>query len=178
MAFGIAVGEGFVNGQINKLTIVDLGPGDGIFLYSPSIGPNNLVASFTAAPGFDASGNEFLGGSTSYGFSSPSYYAIQQVGLGIFYASASSQAGPWSYFGSLQVNTVTPGDLLLTFNGIVGTINVPQGAPSITTLPADGNSGSTWVSGERAFMNNNWVTPINNNFAAIVAALTAAGIVL
>jgi hypothetical protein len=47
----------------------------------------------------------------------------------------------------------------------------------IATLPADGNSGTTWVSGERAFMNNNWVANINSNFGVIISALQSVGII-
>jgi len=48
---------------------------------------------------------------------------------------------------------------------------------SILTLPPDANSGTTWVSGERAFMNNNWVANINSNFQTIITALQTAGII-
>jgi hypothetical protein len=47
----------------------------------------------------------------------------------------------------------------------------------IQSLPNDSNSGSTWVSGERAFMNNNWVANVNFNFAVITTALQNAGII-
>lgn len=47
----------------------------------------------------------------------------------------------------------------------------PMGAivnyPLSTSVPTDTNSGTTWVSGERAFMNNNWVAAINNISAAL-----------
>ncbi len=54
--------------------------------------------------------------------------------------------------------------------------SIPEARPSLATLPTDNNSGSTWVSGERAFMNTNWVGNINANFTAIVNSLVAAGI--
>ena len=57
------------------------------------------------------------------------------------------------------------------------TVTVPQSVSgSILTLPNDTNSGSTWVAGERSFMNNNWVANINSNFSIIVSALQTAGI--
>lgn len=37
-----------------------------------------------------------------------------------------------------------------------------NGYTNLGTAPNDSNSGSTWVSGERAFMNNNWVAYFNN----------------
>lgn len=37
------------------------------------------------------------------------------------------------------------------------------------TAPNDTNSGSTWVSGERAFMNNNWVAYMNGLNSALAA---------
>ncbi len=48
---------------------------------------------------------------------------------------------------------------------------------AIATLPTDTNSGTTWVSGERTFMNNNWVSNINSNFSAIITALKNANII-
>ncbi len=53
---------------------------------------------------------------------------------------------------------------------------IPETAPVLATLPTDTNSGTTWVSGERAFMNTNWVGNINSNFTAIVNSLKQAGI--
>lgn len=37
------------------------------------------------------------------------------------------------------------------------------------TAPNDGNSGTTWVSGERAFMNNNWVAYMNGINSALTS---------
>ena len=54
--------------------------------------------------------------------------------------------------------------------------SIPATAPTLASLPNDNNSGSTWVAGERAFMNNNWVANVNSNFAAIKTALVNAGI--
>ena len=59
----------------------------------------------------------------------------------------------------------------------VSTIPVAGVSGSIATLPNDNNSGSTWVAGERAFMNNNWVANINSNFSTIITALQSAGII-
>lgn len=56
-------------------------------------------------------------------------------------------------------------------------IPVPNVSLLISSLPNDTNSGSTWVTGERAFMNNNWVALINQNTNAIISALQQAGII-
>jgi hypothetical protein len=42
-----------------------------------------------------------------------------------------------------------------------------SGFPSLGSAPNDSNSGSTWVSGERAFMNNNWVAYMNSIDSAL-----------
>jgi hypothetical protein len=81
--------------------------------------------------------------------------------------SASYNNSGWTFFDTVSMDGVFE---------ISGTRVVPVGTPSMASLPADTNSGTTWVSGERAFMNNNWVNNVNSNFVAIVAALQAAGI--
>ena len=145
----------------------------GAFFYSPSEAAGNLIASIAAAAGADQFGNQYLAGVSSYGASFAS-----QLGGGFVVLYSGSQLGGWA--AGAQVETDVSGDLVLdSVSGkIIGNITTPQPAISISSLPTDTNSGSTWVSGERAFMNNNWVSPINSNFSAIKAALQAAGITL
>jgi len=52
--------------------------------------------------------------------------------------------------------------------------NIPVPAVAGFPLPNDNNSGTGWVSGERAFMNNSWIAPVN----ALYNALVAAGIIV
>jgi hypothetical protein len=42
-----------------------------------------------------------------------------------------------------------------------------SGWPSLGTAPNDANSGTTWVAGERTFMNNNWVAYMNSIDSAL-----------
>jgi hypothetical protein len=151
----------------------------GQFIYTPSPGAGNLWASITtAATSADDFGNATVAGVAQYAQIGGTWFAVALEGALVTWFSAASQAGPYTAIGDLEATTLSGGTLLINFAAIAGTINVPAAAPSIATLPTDNNSGSTWVSGERAFMNNNWVANINNNFSNIVSALAAAGIIV
>lgn len=150
----------------------------GAFFYSGTPAAGNLLASIAPAAGTDQFGNAYLQYITSYFASGGTAFAVQ-VAIGIGFYTAPSQAGPYTTFASLGVQA-SPATLFVNFANIqLGTSaveTIPAPAPSITTLPHDPNSGSTWVSGERAFMNTNWVDAINANFAAITSLLAAVGI--
>jgi hypothetical protein len=170
MPFGNAVGQGFVQGLITKLTIADLGPGDGFWVYSTATPmPNDLLMSFTASGGTDSAGNVYFQGLTVY-LAGSTYYALVINGGSASWYTASSEAGPWTFQGELEASSSSSGTLFINFSAIAGTINVPQPVPGTYPVPLDNNSGTTWVSGERAFMNNNWVAFMNDVGAALVAA--------
>jgi hypothetical protein len=120
MAFGNAVGEGFVNGIITKLTVANLGPGDGVFVYSTStVLPNDLELSYTGSAGTDSAGNEFFAGLTEYALAGGTYYAININDATISIYSAAAEAGPWTLQGALLASTSAAGTLLLEFaNGL------------------------------------------------------------
>jgi hypothetical protein len=81
MPFGNAVGEGFVNGIITKITVADLAPGDGIFVYAPAVALGDLIASITAASGTDdGHGNPFVEGIAAYVTTAGKTYALQLGG--------------------------------------------------------------------------------------------------
>jgi hypothetical protein len=156
---------------------------NGIFTYSlAGPGAGNLISSdVPAGITQDTYGNAIPNNSyTSYFNTGAGWTAINLASGVITWYTAASEAGPWSAisgigFGSLGAITITP--------GAGGTIQlgnfatpIPIADPTITSLPTDANSGSTWVSGERAFMNTNWVGNINSNFTNIVTALRNAGI--
>lgn len=187
MSFGNSQTQGFNNSsQVTTNKIVVFGPDQGIFVYSGTPAAGNLIETAgIESPGTDDFGNAYLSGSTTYSDDSGIWLASNNNG-GIFnfFISPTGFGGPYTPVAEIgfdfvgttgHVNIQSSDGVSASFNGTNFTI--PQGlSPDIQTLPNDTNSGTTWVSGERAFMNNNWVAPINNNFAAIVAALQAAGI--
>lgn len=198
MPFGTAVGEGFTNGVISKITIAELGPGDGIFIYTPTVGAGNLVGSFSSFSGTDKYGNPFQAGSVLYGPGGS--YAQLSNGVLNFQGSASQFAPAYvetqNIAGLLEISSgrKTSGDVaaLIDLQSRSANIGVSQidlgadqvicnsgilsgifglGTPPNYPLPTDGNSGSSWATGERAYINN-CVNAIN----FLVSVLQGAGI--
>jgi len=153
----------------------------GMFSYEPSPGAGNLVSSAGAvSAGTDQYGNAYLDGQVTYSSNAGLFWsALQNNGGELTWYEAASEAGPWTSEAGIgfSFNNITGGGLIFnTPAGISGSITLPIAAPSITSLPSDSNSGSTWVSGERAFMNSNWVNNINSNDSNIVTQLVLAGV--
>lgn len=176
------------NAEFNNLTIRGTFLGTnfifssaGLFLYSGTPAAGNLIFSITpAATTADSFGNTVPNaGGTSY-INDGAFWSAVNLGDGeIQWFKASAPSGAWTVESAIgfSFNNITGGGLILTAPaGIGGSVSIPQFTPSILNLPNDPNSGTTWVSGERAFMNNNWVANVNSNFNAIVSALQAAGI--
>ena len=80
--------------------------------------------------------------------------------------SAQMTPSGWTFFEPADFNTLK----------ISGIQIVPQGIPGLYTIPQEPYSGTGWVSGERAWMNSNWVDEINYNFSQIMSCLYNAGI--
>ena len=172
MPFGNAVGEGFVNGSIlivNKVIVE--GANEGVFVYNGTPAAGNLEATFTGNSGVDSFGNNYLQGCSTYssGFAT-------NMNNGLISVYTGTLASGWLSQGSMQA--VAGGGFIITApSGVTfsapsmgGTIAIPQSAISGFPLPNDSNSGTGWVSGERAFMNSNWIAPINSLYAALVGA--------
>jgi hypothetical protein len=100
---------------------------------------------------------------------------------------ASYTSGAWTFDAAVSLgSSATATDLTISSqmfspngNPVFGWSE--DGAyPLSTSVPDDSNSGTTWVSGERAFMNDNWVAAINNTAGLvnyIYAVLQDAGII-
>ena len=112
-----------------------------------------------------------------------SFGNASSTGTGAIMFSGKSLAGSGASYIECADSTlsgVTGGEIVMSAGDISingGTLPVAGISTGIATLPNDTNSGSTWVSGERAFMNNNWVANINGNFSTLVGALVTAGII-
>jgi hypothetical protein len=154
---------------VRARTVYVSGVNGGVFVYNPGRGPGSLITSVVGANGTDGVGNATLQGTTSYQTAGSEVFALNLNGFALSWWSAATEAGPYSFIGQLEMELTGDG-LIIDFSSISGVINVPQVAVSGFPLPADPNSGTTWVSGERAFMNNDWINPINNLYSALQAA--------
>jgi hypothetical protein len=159
MAFGNAVGEGFNNGEITKLTIANLGPGDGLWIYStaePEAG--TLQYSFTEGTGTDDAGNAYLAGAVSY-LAGSTYSATAINGGSVQYWTAPGYAGPWTLQGELEISLAGGGFVINFANATAAgnftvdgnlTLAVPlavTGSSAIAGLP---NGGITGTSGAQS----------------------------
>jgi hypothetical protein len=137
MPFGGAVGEGFVSPAVFRITVEDLVPGDGFFLYSPTKAFGNLVSSDTVQAGTDSVGNAFLAGNTTYQIGSTCFATSLNGGFINFY-TATGAGGPWTFQGNILISTVGP-TLVFNFPQLGGAITIPQPAIAVSmplTLPA------------------------------------------
>src|SRR6185437_9077438 len=152
----------------------------GIFSYSPSPGAGNLVSSEGAtAAGTDQYGNAYLPGQVSYTNAGLFWSAQQTDGATLTWYQASSEAGPWTAESSIgfSFNNITGGGLVFSCPaGISGTFTLPFTSPVISNLGHDNNSGSTFVSGERAQMNSIWADNANTSFSDILNWIVGSGL--
>lgn len=168
---------------------------NGMFVYNAS-GPGAGNLSFTVANAgttTDSFGNTVIdggvGGACAYNGAAAAFLGNASIE---FQTTAGAIAGGFggqifeNINGQLQLNSGgtsvadTQGQIILGSAG-VGTGKTRfdvfaqrssfngSGFPSLGTAPNDSNSGSTWVAGERAFMNNNWVAYMNNIDSALEA---------
>jgi hypothetical protein len=120
MPFGNAVGQGFTNPEINEISIVELGPDDGLFFYEPEEGAGNLVGSisFFTGTAVDKYGNIVYPGFVSY----QSNGGYTQLNLGVlnFYGMlglttpASIQASTGGGFLEISSGLINGGDTVAT----------------------------------------------------------------
>jgi hypothetical protein len=141
----------------------------GAFFYSGTPAAGNLLASIANTAGTDAKGNAYVQGTASY-LTGSTCYALANIGGAMVWYSASSEAGPWTYSGQLEIGAA--GELVIDFASIIGALNIPQSAPTGYPLPTDPNTGSSWATGERGYINN-CVNMIN----ALYAVLENAGVI-
>ncbi|HLK02385.1 MAG TPA: hypothetical protein VKU39_21085, partial [Streptosporangiaceae bacterium] len=111
--------------------------GSNAFYYSgagtPALGA--LIASVAASAGTDTAGNAYLAGTASYGGTAPHLFATANTGGTVQFWTAASAAGPWSFYGEIEIAPSTPGELVLSFTSISGAINTPQASGASAVLP-------------------------------------------
>lgn len=84
--------------------VIVSGPNEGMFSYSPSVGPGNLVGSTgIAVAGTDQYGNAYLAGTSEYEKINPSLWrGVNILGSVVLFIRASSPAGPWQAEGFVK----------------------------------------------------------------------------
>ena len=167
---------------------------NGLFVYNASgPGAGNLEFSIanTGVTADDYGNTVYGGGAAAYGTgANVAYLAAAALQFGVNAGDiAAGLAGMIQMTGSgtLQLNSGAQSNLDTQGNiGILSSlatggfgarfqVQCPTsffngvGYPALGTAPNDSNSGSTWVSGERAFMNNNWVSYMNSINNALVS---------
>src|SRR5258708_25129477 len=171
--------EGARSKQVVQRVLVSGGAGSGVLVYSPAVGPGNLIASIAASAGTDPSGNAYLAGVTSYEFNAllGTWMAVQQGPftlpvLGKFAAAtfwtspgtAISMPGPWTQQGSLL--GVGAAGIELAF---------PSGGGSFLGLLLTGTQLQFGASPSQV----TWMQPTGgDDLAALNAALAAGAVVL
>jgi hypothetical protein len=163
----------------------------GMFTYNPSPGAGNLVFSVAnAGTTADSYGNTVIpDGACAYNGATAAFLgegSVQfqatagKIAAGLGAQIVEVQDGQVSISSGATALTDTACDVLIgsaavgsgktrfdcfaqrsSFNG--------SGWPSLGSAPNDANSGTTWVAGERTFMNNNWVAYMNSIDTALNA---------
>lgn len=167
---------------------------NGLFSYSAAgPGAGNLVFSIAnAGVTSDQFGNTVIpGGAAAYGTgSNVGYLASASLQFGVNSGDISNAragkidmagSGTLRFLSGAQSGVDTQGEVDILSGAATGNISTNRfqvqcttsffngiGYTTLGTAQNDNNSGSTWVSGERAFMNNNWVAYMNNINTALV----------
>jgi hypothetical protein len=114
-------------------TIVNPG---GVFVYDPSPGAGNLVASMAPLAVNDGLGNLAVPGVTNYGVIGGTLFAVSLQGSLVVWYTAPSEAGPWSSVGDLEALTTGGGTLFLNF------ANVQVSGLTVSTINGSANTGT------------------------------------
>jgi hypothetical protein len=141
MPFGNAVGQGFTNPEINEISIVELGPDDGLFFYDPQEGSGNLVGSisFFTGTGTDQYGNVVYPGFVSY----QSNGGYTQLNLGVlnFY-------GMLGLTSPASIQASTGGGFLEISSGLINGSDIPASIDIESREAAGGGQATVNVNGE------------------------------
>ena len=84
-----------------------VGAKGGLFVYSPTAGAGNLVASIAGMAGTDKYGNAYLAGVVSYNLGVGGPVALEMYSGGLAWYEASSYAGPWVQEASVEYGSST-----------------------------------------------------------------------
>jgi hypothetical protein len=116
-------------------------PLSGLYVYSPTVGFANLVASIAAAAGSDTPGNAIIRGIASYFPSgSPVFAAALQDG-GLLFFQAAGPGGPWAQTGIISADSSS--NIRITPSGAGNTIlgsGLTTGVPVSMSGPESGGT--------------------------------------
>lgn len=119
----------------------------GAFFYSGTPAAGNLIYSITAGATSDGLGNAIPNpGSTSYFNSGSGYISLNVNGGALSWATAATEAGPWTTQGEAGINIGAPATLLLNFNTTQVVNMVVTGSLTVngsTSTGAGSNGGTT-----------------------------------
>lgn len=110
-------GSAWSNQLVDLLVISALTGGySGYYEYSPSPGAGNLILSITSTALTDPYGNVVPNpGLTSYFNSGSGYVSLNINGGALSWATAPTEAGPWTVAGEIGINIANPTELLINF---------------------------------------------------------------
>jgi hypothetical protein len=114
---------GSQNGVIRARLVIVSGPGAGVFVYSPSAGAGNLVASMAGAAGTDSYGNAYVAGVTAYPTVSGQKYAVELGNLSGPYAALAALT-----FASMTSPPAAPAAIAALSNGTDSGVTIESGA--------------------------------------------------
>src|SRR5215471_17620852 len=115
-----------------RLLIISGGnpPGSGVYIYTPSVAAGNLIAT-VANSGTDAKGNHVNPGLASYSLVGPRFVSIFQSGGQVLFATAATEAGPYTVQGIINIDATTNA-LTLTGSSNNGVVLTSQGSGNVT----------------------------------------------
>lgn len=99
---------------IAKKVVIIAGGGGGLFVYSPTAGLGNLIASITAGGGTDSYGNAYLADITSYFQTGGKFIAAQLFDGALIFSVASAAGGPYAEQGFMQQSSIAGNPLIIS----------------------------------------------------------------
>jgi hypothetical protein len=137
---------GWTNQQFNLLIIVSGSGFSGLFVYSPSIGPGNLLVSDAGSAGTDPYGNAYVQGHAVYGnVTTTSPIVPVQNPPPVFFSSSSGSVtlpNPTTAGNTLTVLIATIG---LTTNGTISGVTLGGAAGNFASRKVEGTGTDTAV---------------------------------
>src|SRR5215472_8873390 len=112
---------GWENSFFSLLIVNASGGFTGLFVYSPTVGAGNLIASVSASSGTDPYGNALISGVTSYNpAAGPPFASISLQAGQVLFFTAAALTGPWTT--TAGITSDSSGDLSAQALGAAGSV--------------------------------------------------------
>lgn len=149
MAFGNAVGQGFVNPEEIIVNEVIIEGDNGLLLvYSGSAAFGNLIGSIAGASGVDQFGNYYVEGVAAYAPNDSALNVAVALQSGdVQFFSSNTEAGPWTAEGAVILAANGTISIFSGLDGITDTASnffVPSGANGGFCLSNSGRDGNSY----------------------------------